>query len=202
MVGIVLGHLQRRTSCQQSHPNLPPSADVGGERHGLSVRRQRREFSHAHKVGKPPPLCWRRTLHPRLESSRQESKTRRPYECQRTQKRDPPASTLPCREGHRRSASCFLAAEQFQIECQVARRLKSFRRILFQASINDAPQCRRKTAPAGRKFGGLLLEDCAHGICGRLPLKCLFSAEHLVQNRAQAEDIGATVDDLSAHLLW
>src|SRR6202158_3235775 len=65
----------------------------------------------------------------------------------------------------------------------------------------DASESRRKIAPSAGKLDRLFFEDCTHGICGRLPVKGSLSGEHLVKDRAQAEDIGAMVQGLSAYLL-
>ncbi len=201
MIGIVTGNLQWRASRQQPYPNLPPSADVSREGHRLAVGRQRRKFFHTHKVGEPHQLYGRRIVGLRPQSSCQEGKPHR-RECHRcNQSCYQPASTFSSSENHSCATSTFLTAEQFQIEGQVARRLKPFSRILFQTAMYDARQRRRKIVTGTGKLGGLLLEDCTHGVRSRLPLKSSLSGKHFVQDCAQTENIGAMVHSLSTHLL-
>src|SRR5579863_7534078 len=165
MVGIVMRHLQRRTSRQQSHPNLSSSTDVRGEGHRLTIGRKRRKFFHPHKVGKPPQLYWERILSPRPQPMRRpEAKADHCKYYERNRSRCLPTSALFCRKRHCRAASTFLAAYQLQIEGQVARRLKPFGRVLLQAAMHDASQRRRKIARRTRKRGRLLLENCTHSI--------------------------------------
>src|SRR6266404_3697426 len=67
--------------------------------------------------------------------------------------------------------------------------------------MDDASKRWRKVASGFRKLCRFLLEDRTHGVCSRIPLKRSFSGDHLVKDRAQAEEVGATVHDLSAYLL-
>ncbi len=52
-----------------------------------------------------------------------------------------------------------------------------------------------------RQLRQLLLEDRGHGFHGSLALKCAAAAEQLVQNYAEAEDIGAMIGFRAANLL-
>src|SRR5262249_19067403 len=95
-----------------------------------------------------------------------------------------------------RSWNCLGGFEKsFEIECQVARRLKALVGIFLEAMANQPAYAR--FAQIGR-LGG---EDCAEHIDGRRSMERAAARQHLVENRAEGKNIGPVVEWLSTNLL-
>ena len=94
-------------------------------------------------------------------------------------------------------AAAFGAA-RCQSDRQIPRRPEPFLRILFQTAADDCGERRRHGC---RQLGRLFLEDRAHHIGGRRATEGAAPGEHLMQHRAQAEDIATGIDRRGAHLL-
>ncbi len=93
------------------------------------------------------------------------------------------------------------AGKMFEIECDVAGGMETRLGILFQAMLHDALQRRRNIAIGLAEVGRILLEDGAHGVGRRLAVEGALAGEHLVENGAEGEDVGAGIDGLAANLL-
>ena len=85
-----------------------------------------------------------------------------------------------------------------QRESQILSGLKPPRRILFQAPLDDLPH---STGNRGRKLRRIALEDGTQYIRGRLAIEGTAPAEKFIDNRTQAENIGARVCRVAAGLL-
>jgi len=66
---------------------------------------------------------------------------------------------------------------------------------------NNAFECRRDVTVGLGKVGRILFENGAHGIDGRIAVERAFAGEHLVEDGAEREDVGARVSWLAPDLL-
>ena len=71
-------------------------------------------------------------------------------------------------------------------------------RILFETAGDDQSQSRRR---GSRQLRRIVFQHCVHCFHGRIAAEWLRSADHLVENNPQAEEVGAMVRHLSANLL-
>jgi hypothetical protein len=90
---------------------------------------------------------------------------------------------------------------RLEIEGQVARRLESQLAIFLQATARQPLQRRRDVRQRFREIGRIVFQDRAKRFDRRAALECARAGQHLVEDRAEGEDVGARVDRLAAHLL-
>jgi hypothetical protein len=81
-----------------------------------------------------------------------------------------------------------------------SRGLETFGRILFEAVTHDALERGRNIAIGLGELGRIILEDGAHGVGGGITVKGAFAGEHLVEDGAEGEDVGARIGGLAADL--
>lgn len=67
--------------------------------------------------------------------------------------------------------------------------------------IHGAGQARRQAAAGRFELGRVLLENGVHRLHARGAAESALAGEHFIENRAEAEDVGARVGLLAAHLL-
>ena len=92
-------------------------------------------------------------------------------------------------------------AEAREVEGQVARRLEALLGPLLEAVPDDPRERRRQPRDRRGEIGGLLAQDRRHRLRARLAREGPASRQHLVEHRAEREDVGARVGGLAAHLL-
>ena len=90
--------------------------------------------------------------------------------------------------------------EGFQVEGHIAGRLKTFGGIFFQAVAHDAFERGRNIAIGLGEVGRILFQDGAHGLDGGFAVEGALAGEHLIENGAEGEDVGARVGGLAANL--
>jgi hypothetical protein len=93
------------------------------------------------------------------------------------------------------------AGERLEIEREVARGLKALLRILLEAVPHDPLDAGRNVRVRQRDLGRIFLEDRGHRVGRRVSLERPLAREHLVEDRAEREDVRARVRRPSAHLL-
>ena len=91
--------------------------------------------------------------------------------------------------------------ERAEIEGEVARGLESFLRFFFEAMAHDAVERRGDAEVELEKVRRVVAQDGVERLDGRLAAKRRPPGQHLVENGAEGEEIGAMVDCFSAHLL-
>ena len=72
---------------------------------------------------------------------------------------------------------------------------------LLQATPDDALESGRNLALRPRQLSGLVLQDRVQGLHRGAPLESATATQHLVEDGAEGEDVGACVRRLTAHLL-
>lgn len=86
-------------------------------------------------------------------------------------------------------------------ETEVARGLEAVLRVLLQAVAGDALQAGRNRAADGAEVGRFVLENGVHQLYGGFAGERVLAGEHLVEDDAEGEDVGALVGGLAAELL-
>ena len=104
----------------------------------------------------------------------------------------PPASAGTERGTRRR----VLLHERFQVERQVAGRLKSFPGILLQAMADGTLQGQRRLFIEWR----IVFQHRAHAVRVGASRERALARNHFVQDATQAENVGARIDRIAAHL--
>ena len=90
--------------------------------------------------------------------------------------------------------------ERLEVERQIVRRVEALLRILFEAVPHDALERRRHVLVRDRKIRRILLQDRRHRVGGRVAVEGALAREHLVEDRAEGEDVAARVGGTAAHL--
>ena len=93
------------------------------------------------------------------------------------------------------------AAEGLEGETKVARGLEALFRVLLQAMAGDTLQAGRNRAAGSAELQRLVLENGVHQLHGGISGERVLAGEHLVQDDAEGEDVGAMVGGLAADLL-
>jgi len=98
------------------------------------------------------------------------------------------------------------ACEMPEVACidgkrKIAGRLESPLRLFFQATPDNAVQPRRRLPARGRQFRHILFQDGVHDLHRGLAAECPLARNHLVENSAKTENVGAMIEGLPAHLL-
>ena len=92
------------------------------------------------------------------------------------------------------------ARKRDQRENEIAGRLKARARILFEAVLNDLVQRGRQHRADRDERRGLAVQYGADDVGRARARERALAAEHLVQNRAEREDIAAVIDGTAANL--
>jgi hypothetical protein len=74
-------------------------------------------------------------------------------------------------------------------------------RALLEAVADDALERGRDRPVRRQEVRRLFLEDCRHGVGGRVAAEGPAAREHLVEDRAEAEEVGSVVRGQAAELL-
>ena len=88
------------------------------------------------------------------------------------------------------------AGDRLKMKGEIADGLEALVRALLQAMPHDRVQPRRQFG-----IGRIVMEDRAHQVCCGGAFERAAAGEHLVEDRAEGEDVGAVIDVLRAHLL-
>ena len=67
--------------------------------------------------------------------------------------------------------------------------------------MHDAIECRRQGTAIWRRLGRIVVQNRRHGLGGGVALKGADAAEHFVEHRAEAENVGAAIHLAAANLL-
>ena len=105
------------------------------------------------------------------------------------------------RRGAARGGRHFVALAETERERQIARRLKALVGALLETVADDLDELGRQGAAALAKMRRLLVEDRHHRLDRRGALEGAATRQHLVEDGAEGEDVGAVVGRLAAHLL-
>ena len=153
-------------------------------------------------------------MRPRLNVSRSKVGARRAEQPQRerdrrrTQRARPSSGQPPPWTKHaepedpgRRHGTGRRLLQLLELERQVARGLESILFVLLETPPHDGGGHRRQAGVERERIRGLRMHDGVHRLERRLALKRALAGEHLVQHRAEREDVGAVIDRLAAHLL-
>ena len=73
--------------------------------------------------------------------------------------------------------------------------------ILLETVANDAVEARRDVLVGDGEVRRIFLEDRRHRVRGGVAVERALAGEHLVEDRAEGEDVAARVGGLAAHLL-
>ena len=207
-LGVVLGRVLRQVdrvvAANSLEVDVVVSRLAGNVREAASVRRQRRELLHSLLVRllresdrrDARGLPARADTAPRDERSRDEESDREPGG-----RRQPPR--LPAhrrdqlaRGGRRR------ARRRLEVERHVADGLKPLLRVLLEA-VPDDPIEQRREVHFGRaaRLGQIPRQDRVHRFDRGVSPERALSRQHLVEDRAEGEDVAAVVGGPAAHLL-
>ncbi len=114
----------------------------------------------------------------------------------------PPAGPLVGgRDGHRGRAPARGTRSGLEREGQVVRGAEAAVRALLQAVVHDALEGQRDPLVDARGLGRVRAQDRGHRLGRRLPAEGALARQHLVEHRAEGEDVGARVGLLTPHLL-
>ena len=89
----------------------------------------------------------------------------------------------------------------FEIESDIAGRMEARLGIFLQAMLHDSFECRRDITIGFAEVGRIFLQDGAHRVGSGVAMECSLAREHLVENRTEAEDVGAWVHGNATNLL-
>ena len=81
------------------------------------------------------------------------------------------------------------------------RGVESLLGILLEAVADDALEAGRDVLVGDGEIRRIFLQDRRHRVGGRVAVEGALAREHLVEDRAEGEDVGARVGGLAAHLL-
>jgi hypothetical protein len=84
---------------------------------------------------------------------------------------------------------------------QISRRLEAFLSILFEAMADDPLNPRRDCPIRLRQVRGIFLEDRTHRVGSCRALERALAGHHLIEHRAEREDVRAVIGLETAHLL-
>src|SRR5260370_11801809 len=79
--------------------------------------------------------------------------------------------------------------------------MKSLVATFLHAVLPNSPRRRRDITISFGEVGRIFLQDRAHRIRRRLPVKRALARNHFVENRGEAEYVGARIHGQAAHLL-
>ena len=94
-----------------------------------------------------------------------------------------------------------LLGERLEIERDVVRGVESLLGALLEAVAHDALEARRDVLVRDREVRRVFLQDRRHRVRGRVAVEGAAAREHLVEDRAEGEDVAARVGGPAAHLL-
>src|SRR5215471_13679039 len=94
------------------------------------------------------------------------------------------------------------ALQLFEINQQLARRLVTRVLILGQNATHDLLEFLWRARDQVPNWRGIVISDGHHHVMQRLAAERTLSADELVENHAQAEEIASAIKFLSANLLW
>ena len=114
---------------------------------------------------------------------------------------DEPAPRRPGSRRDRARAGRREPRERLEVERQIVGRVKTLLRILLQAVPHDALEPRREVLVGQREVRRVLPQDRRHRVGGGVAVEGALAREHLVEDRAEGEDVAAGVGLPPAHLL-
>ena len=98
------------------------------------------------------------------------------------------------------AASCG-SGKAFEIECQVARGLKTLLRFFLQATPDSSFDGGRDGLACRADFRRVFFQDGRHRFGRSVAPECALARKHFVQNCSESENIGARVGRFAANLL-
>src|ERR1035438_9374188 len=126
------------------------------------VGRKRWKFLHTHEVGQSSHSNGHAILRAHYNSRRDKSCRC----CQHNSNCDHERRQVSANFAHRyrNVRTAFITRKHFQVECQVASRLKPVATVFFKAPVDNAPQRERQIVNTGRQLRGFLFKDSAHSV--------------------------------------
>ena len=85
------------------------------------------------------------------------------------------------------------AGEGLQVEREVVRRVEALLGVLLEAVADDPLEARRDVLVRDGEVRRVLLQDRRHRVGGRVAVERALAREHLVEDRAEGEDVAARV---------
>ena len=93
------------------------------------------------------------------------------------------------------------ARQRLELEGDVVRGVEALLGVLLEAVADDPLEAGRDVLVGDGELRRILLQDRRHRVRGRVAVEGALAREHLVEDRAEGEDVRARVGGLAAHLL-